>query len=83
MREHEDRVIGGTSPNDVVIELSSAGLRKPMADDYPSALLLDRVLDAGFDLTTASRCPLDRGHRLTFEHLVVDLDARGFDRVPG
>jgi len=52
--EHEKRLVQGLSKTDLVIESSSAGLRKPVADTYPSPTLLDAVLDAGMLLTTAS-----------------------------
>ncbi len=76
LRDHEDRLIEGISPDDVVIELSSAGLRKPVADTYPSALLLDRVLDAGFGLTTASDAHSIDHIGWAFASLVAQLDAR-------
>ncbi len=76
LREHEDRLIEGLSPDDVVIELSSAGLRKPVADTYPSSLLLDRVLDAGFELTAASDAHSIEHIGWAFERLVAELDAR-------
>ena len=76
LREHEDRLVDGLSPDDVVIELSSAGLRKPVAETYPSASLLDRVLDAGFELTTASDAHSIDQIGCAFERLVAELDAR-------
>lgn len=74
--EHEARLIDGLSPDDVVIELSSAGLRKPVADFYPSTSLLDRVLDAGFDLTTASDAHSIDQIGWAFDRLAAELDAR-------
>jgi histidinol-phosphatase (PHP family) len=74
--EHEDRLIEGISPGDIVIELSSAGLRKPVGATYPSSLLLDRVLEAGFELTTASDAHSIDQIGWGFEGLVADLDAR-------
>ena len=52
--EHEARLVEGVAGTDVVIEFSSAGFRKPVNETYPSAPLLDALLAAGMDLTTAS-----------------------------
>lgn len=54
LEEHEARLVDGLADAGVVVELSSAGLRKPVADTYPSANLLDELLAAGVGLTTAS-----------------------------
>jgi len=51
---HEARLVGGLAESDVAVEVSSAGLRKPAAELYPSASLLDRLVAAGIPLTTAS-----------------------------
>ena len=40
--------------SDVVIELSSAGLRKPIAEMYPSPALLRRLVEAGVPVTFSS-----------------------------
>ena len=54
LAEHEARLVEGLADADVVIELSSAGLRKPVADTYPSPALLDALASNGLSLTTAS-----------------------------
>lgn len=54
LAEHEERLADGLADADVAIEFSSAGLRKPVADTYPSPPLLDRLLADGMSLTTAS-----------------------------
>jgi len=81
LARHESRLIEGLAAADVVIEYSSAGLRKPVADTHPSASLLDPLLDAGLRLTTASD-----GHTLEqigagFDLLRQELDARGIDEL--
>lgn len=75
--EHEHRLVQGLADTGLVVEFSSAGLRKPVADTYPSAALLDALLAADVALTTASD-----GHTLEqigtgFDRLVNELDARG------
>ena len=54
LAEHEARLVEGLADSDVGIEFSSAGFRKPVDDMYPSASLLDALLAADMDLTTAS-----------------------------
>jgi histidinol-phosphatase (PHP family) len=81
LEEHEARLVAGLTDADVVIEFSSAGLRKPVADTYPSRRLLDALLDVGVDLTTASD-----GHDvdeigLGFEVLTEALNARGVEQL--
>jgi len=68
-------------PAGVVIEFSSAGLRKPVAATYPSAPLLKALLAAGVASTTASD-----GHTLEqigtgFDHLANELDAGGITEL--
>ena len=51
---HEARLVEGLAGSEIAVEVSSAGLRKPVAELYPSASLLDRIVSAGIPLTTAS-----------------------------
>jgi histidinol-phosphatase (PHP family) len=81
LEEHEARLVTGLSDADIVVEFSSAGLRKPVADTYPSGRLLDALLDVGVGLTTASD-----GHDvdeigLGFEILTQALNARGIEQL--
>jgi histidinol-phosphatase (PHP family) len=61
---------------DVAVELSSAGLRKPAADTYPSPTLLDMLVEAGTALTTASDAHEPGQIGFGFERLLAVLDAR-------
>ena len=49
-----DRIAEASLKADVAVELSSAGWRKPVGEQYPSVPLLDRLVAAGVPLTTAS-----------------------------
>jgi histidinol-phosphatase (PHP family) len=49
-----DRIAEAARAADVAAELSSAGWRKPVDEQYPSTPLLDRFVAAGVPLTTAS-----------------------------
>jgi histidinol-phosphatase (PHP family) len=46
--------IGGIARSDVAIEVSTAGLRKPVAEIYPSRALLDMCLAAGRPVSLSS-----------------------------
>ncbi len=75
--EHERRLVEGIAASDMVVELSSAGLRKPVDDTYPSGALLGRLLEAGVELTTASDGHTADQVGWAFDHLASELDARG------
>ena len=77
----EERLVAALAPTGITIEVSTAGLRKPAAELYPSASLLDRLITAGLPLTTASDAhQLDQiGHR--FDVLRAELDRRGVDSL--
>ena len=79
--EHEDRLANALAGADVAIELSSAGLRKPVGSTYPSAALLDRLLGAGLELVTASDAHQADQVGWGFDVLAAELDRRGVDTV--
>ena len=54
IKQHEDRLVDGLAPLGIAVEVSSAGLRKPAEELYPSMALLKRIVSAGLPLTTAS-----------------------------
>ncbi len=73
----EARLVDGlTATTSPVIELSSAGLRKPVADIYPSGSLLDDLLDAGARITTASDAHTVEQIGYRFDVLERELDTR-------
>lgn len=78
---HYDRLVSALAGTDVAIEFSSAGLRKPANETYPSLPLLDQLLDAGLNLVTASD-----GHRLAeiglgYDILEAELNARNIETL--
>jgi histidinol-phosphatase (PHP family) len=81
LEEHEARLVAGLSGADVVVELSSAGLRKPVGDTHPSGRLLDALVDVGIGLTTASDGHAVDQIGLGFEVLTEVLDTRGIDQL--
>jgi histidinol-phosphatase (PHP family) len=52
--EVEERIAEAAASSGMAAELSSAGCRKPVAEAYPSATLLDRLFQRAVPLTTAS-----------------------------
>lgn len=81
IEDHMHRLIEALSETDIVIEFSSAGFRKPADETYPALDVLDRLVDAGLGLTTASDAHRveDIGDR--FDVLRSELDARGIDTL--
>ncbi|MEE9417557.1 MAG: histidinol-phosphatase [Acidimicrobiales bacterium] len=81
LSEHEHRLVEGLSDTNLVVEFSSAGLRKPVADTYPSLTLLDALLEAGMSLTTASDAHSVEQIGLGFDRLEQALNTRGIDTL--
>jgi len=54
----------GIADSDVAIEVSTAGLRKPVGEIYPAMPLLEMCLDAGrpVALSSDAHTPEDLGH---------------------
>jgi histidinol-phosphatase (PHP family) len=54
LRRFYDRAMEGIAESDVAIEVSTAGLRKPVAEIYPAAPFLEMCLDAGRQVALSS-----------------------------
>ncbi len=54
MRRFYDRAMDGIADSDVAVEVSTAGLRKPVAEIYPAPALLEMCLDAGRPVALSS-----------------------------
>jgi histidinol-phosphatase (PHP family) len=52
--EYYDRITEAAVRSGMAAEVSSAGWRKPVAEEYPAPALLKRLVDRGVPLTTAS-----------------------------
>ncbi len=77
LAEIEARLVNGLASASPVIELSSAGLRKPVGDTYPGRGLLDDLLSAGLAITTASDAHTAEHLGHGFDVLEAELNARG------
>jgi histidinol-phosphatase (PHP family) len=65
LRRFYDRAMDGIAESDVAIEVSTAGLRKPVAEIYPAPAFLELCLEAGrpVSLSSDAHRPEDLGHR--------------------
>jgi len=65
LRRFYERAMDGIADSDVAIEVSTAGLRKPVKEIYPAAAFLEMCLEAGrpVALSSDAHVPEDLGHR--------------------
>lgn len=77
----EDKVVAAIAASGAAVELSAAGRRKPVAEDYPSRRLLDRLVAAGvqFVLSSDAHAPAEVAFR--FAELVHTARAAGIETV--
>ena len=54
LRRFYERAMDGIADSDVAVEVSTAGLRKPVAEIYPAPALLEMCLDAGRPVALSS-----------------------------
>lgn len=65
----------------IAFELSSAGLRKPVAEAYPSSLFLEAIRSAGASITTASDAHGPQEVGVDFDRLSEIAISAGFTEV--
>jgi histidinol-phosphatase (PHP family) len=66
---------------DVAVEVSTAGLRKPVGEMYPAADFVAMCLDAGavFTLSSDAHSPADVGH--AYDRAVAEMHDWGIDEI--
>ena len=71
----------GIADSDVAIEVSTAGLRKPVREIYPAPAFLEMCLEAGrpVALSSDAHTPNDLAYR--YEEALEYLDRLGVDRL--
>jgi histidinol-phosphatase (PHP family) len=81
LRRFYERAMDGIAESDVAIEVSTAGLRKPVAELYPSLQFLELCLEAGrpVSLSSDAHAPGQLGHE--YERAVEWLRERGVDEL--
>jgi histidinol-phosphatase (PHP family) len=77
LRRFYEQAMDGIAESDVAVEVSTAGLRKPVGEIYPAAPFLEMCLDAGrpVALSSDAHTPEQLGHE--YERAVEWLDGLG------
>ena len=63
LRYYYETAMEGIAESGIAVEVSTAGLRKPVGELYPARAFLEMVLDAGNPIVALQRRPHPRGHR--------------------
>ena len=81
LRRFYDLAMDGIADSDVAIEVSTAGLRKPVAEMYPAPALLEMCLEAGraVALSSDAHSPSELGHE--YERAVAWLGSLGVAEI--
>lgn len=78
---HWARLVSALSSSDVVVEVSTAGLFKPVSELYPAPGLLDRLTEAGVGVTTASDAHQVEHVGRSFDSARHELERRGITKL--
>jgi len=81
LRRFYDRAMEGIAESDVAIEVSTAGLRKPVEEIYPARAFLEMCVEAGrpVSLSSDAHRPEHLGHE--YERALELLDSVGVSEV--
>ena len=81
LRRFYEIAMDGIAASDVAIELSTAGLRKPVGEMYPEAAFLEMCLEAGrpVALSSDAHVPEDLGH--AYDRALECLDSLGVREI--
>jgi histidinol-phosphatase (PHP family) len=81
LRRFYERAMDGLAESDVAIEVSTAGLRKPVAEIYPAPAFLEMCLEAGCPVALSSdaHTPDQLGHE--YERAVEMLRGLGVEEI--
>ena len=81
LRHFYELAMDGIAESDVAIEVSTAGLRKPVREIYPARAFLEMCLEAGRPVALSSDAhrPEDLGYH--YEQAVEFLQDLGVDRI--
>jgi len=77
LRRFYERAMAGIADSDVAIEVSTAGLRKPVAEIYPAAPFLEMCLEAGRPVALSSDAHLPEQLGYEYERAVEWLEGLG------
>jgi histidinol-phosphatase (PHP family) len=81
LRFYYELAMDGIAESDVAIEVSTAGLRKPVGEIYPAPAFLEMCLEAGrpVALSSDAHTPNDLAYR--YDDALEYLDRLGVDRI--
>jgi histidinol-phosphatase (PHP family) len=81
LRFYYDAAMDGIADSDVAIEVSTAGLRKPVGEIYPARAFLEMCLEAGrpVALSSDAHTPNDLAYR--YDEALEYLESVGVDRI--
>jgi histidinol-phosphatase (PHP family) len=81
LRDYYELAIGQIAAADVAIELSTAGLRKPVGELYPAEPLLQLFVDAGKPIALSSDAHLPDQIGFAYEQAIACLENLGVQEI--
>jgi histidinol-phosphatase (PHP family) len=81
LRRFYERAMDGIADSDVAIEVSTAGLRKPVAEIYPAPALLEMCLEAGRPIALSSDAHRPEQLGYEYDRAVSLLSDMGVSRL--
>jgi len=81
LRRYYELAMDGIADSDVAIEVSTAGLRKPVAEVYPARAFLEMCLEAGRPVALSSDAHLPEELGYGYEHAVEWLGEVGVTEI--
>ncbi len=80
-RFYYDLAMGAIADSGIAIELSTAGLRKPVGELYPSEAFLEMVVDAGNPIVLSSDAHTPEGLGFGYDRALEQLDRLGVREI--
>lgn len=81
LRRFYDRAMDGIAESDVAIEVSTAGLRKPVAEIYPAPAFLEMCLEAGRPVALSSDAHLPEQIGYEYGQAIEYLEGLGVEEI--
>jgi histidinol-phosphatase (PHP family) len=81
LRRFYERAMDGIADSDVAIEVSTAGLRKPVGEIYPDPAFLEMCLEAGRPLSLSSDAHVPDQLGFRYERALEMLERLGVSEI--
>jgi histidinol-phosphatase (PHP family) len=81
LRRFYERAMDGIAESDVAVEVSTAGLRKPVAEIYPAPAFLEMCLEAGRPVALSSDAHLPEQLGFEYERALALLERLGVSEI--